>query len=114
MPQRFNWFVTLHQYDKNPFGAFVLKSLLTDSWIAELTTSNVTLFELEDIQESNLMILCENFEISSSELETILQLLQDGKTVLLSAHYIDTSFAKALNFSLNEPSFSFYLQNMWG
>ncbi|MCG8306217.1 MAG: hypothetical protein MI975_02420 [Cytophagales bacterium] len=114
MPQRFNWFVTLHQRDKNPFGAYVLKSLMRDSWIPEVTSSNKTLFELSELNEPNLMIICENFEVSPSGIEALMNLAYGGKRILISAHQMDTSFSQALKFSLNKLSFSFYLQNMWG
>ncbi len=114
MPQKFNWFITLYHKDKDPFGTYVLKSLIDEAWLTEINTSNQTLFELKDREESNLLILCEQFQVSESEIESLLAEVSDGKNAIIAAHHIDTVFADSLGFRLNELSFSFYLDQLWG
>ncbi len=72
MPQKFNWFITLYHKDKDPFGTFVFKSLIDEAWLSEINTSNQTLFELKDLEEGNLLVLCEEFQVSESEIESLL------------------------------------------
>jgi len=114
MPQRFNWFVTLYEKDKDPFGAYVFKSLIDNSWIPEVNTSNQTLFELQHLEEPNLLVLCEGLSVSNSEIEAILNLANAGKTVLISAHQMDTAFTNSLQLKINTLSFQFYLDKLWG
>jgi hypothetical protein len=44
----------------------------------------------------------------------VLNLASEGKTILIAAHQMDTAFTSVLNLSINEMSFSFYIQSMWG
>ena len=114
MPQRYNWFVTLHRNDKNPFGGFIFNTLISNSWISEVNNSNKSLFELRDMEEQILLVICEKFEISPSELEMMMRLVEKGKTIVVAAHEMDSLFTNALDFGINDPSFSFILDDMWG
>jgi hypothetical protein len=113
MPRKFNWLVTLYQKDKDPFGAFVFKSLLDNSWIDGVNTSNKTLYELHELEDPNLLILCEHFAASESEIETLLEKVNDGKTAVISAHRMDTILTDLLSVKMNQVSFDFYLENLW-
>jgi hypothetical protein len=114
MPQRFNWFITLYQKDKNPFGAYVFKTLIDHSWLGPVQTSNKTIYELGDLDASSLVVLCEDFSMSSSEQETFLNLVEHGKTALISAHHMDSVFTDTLGVRLNSLSFNFYIDQIWG
>lgn len=114
MPQRFNWFVTLYQKDKNPFGTFVLKSLMDKSWDSEVLVSNKTMYELDDIQDENLLILCEQLELANADKESLLSQVSDGKTAIISMHQLDSIFGDTLGVKLNSLSFTFYLDKVWG
>lgn len=114
MPQRFNWFVTLYQKDKDPFGAYVFKSLIDNSWLTQINTSNQSLYELNELSDPNLLILCEDFKITQSEMESLLNLVADGKTAIISAHQMDTIFTDSLGLKINHLSFNFYLDKIWG
>ena len=113
MPQRFNWFVTFHRNDKNPFGAYIFNKLVSNSWITPVSNSNKSVFELEDMEDQNLLIICEKFEVSPSEIETLINLVEEGKTIILAAHQMDSLLTKALDVSINNLSFSFVITNMW-
>ncbi len=114
MPQRFNWFISLYQKDKNPFGAYVFKTLIDHSWLDPIQTSNKTIYELKDLGDSSLLVLCETFSISPSEQETLLNLVEQGKTALISAHQMDSVFTDSLGAGLNGFSFRFYIDQIWG
>lgn len=114
MPQRFNWFVTLYQKDKNPFGTLVLKSLMDNSWNSEVYITNKTMYELSDLEDHNLLILCENLEITPADRSSLLNQVSDGKTAIISTHQLDSVFADTLGIKLNTLSFSFYLDKIWG
>ena len=114
MPQRFNWFVTLYEKDKDPFGAYVFKTLIDNSWITDVNTSHQTAFELQHLEEPNLFVLCEELSVSTSEIEALLNLAHDGKSILISAHQMDTVFTDSLQLKINTLSFQFYLDKLWG
>lgn len=114
MPQKFNWFVTLYEKDKDPFGAYIFRALVDNSWFTQVNTSNQTLFELQELEAPNLLVLCEDFATSPSEIEAVLKLANEGKSVLIAAHQMDTVFADSLNLKLNSLSFHFYLDKLWG
>lgn len=114
MPQRFNWTVTYYQRDKNPFGAYVFKSLADKSWIGQVNTSNRTIFELRDFEEPNLLVICNNFDISDVEMESILQLLEAGKTIFIASSQIDTLLTSRFGIKMSGINFEFLLQSMWG
>lgn len=113
MPRKFNWLVTLYQKDKNPFGTYIFKSLIDNSWLDSVNTSNRTLYELQELEDPNLLILCEHFSVSQSEIETLLGKVYGGKTAIISAHHMDTLFADSLGLRLNELSYNFYFQSLW-
>ena len=114
MPQKFNWFVTLYQKDRDPFGTYVFKSLIDNSWLTQVNTSNKTLYELNELSDPNLLALCEEFKLAQSEMESLLNLVTDGKTVIISAHQMDTVFTDSLGLKINHLSFHFYLDKIWG
>ncbi|NJN27552.1 MAG: hypothetical protein HC819_17040 [Cyclobacteriaceae bacterium] len=117
MPQRFNWFVTFYQKDKNPFGAYVFKTLTDHSWAGPVFTSNQTLYEmtLEDtLHGNNILVLCENYSSTPEELDATFKLANQGKTILVAAHQMDTTFTDSLGARINRPSFQLYLAQLWG
>lgn len=113
MPRKFNWLVTLYQKDKNPFGTYIFKSLIDNSWLEAINTSNRTLYELQELEDPNLLILCEHFSVSLSEIETLLEKVNGGKTAIISAHHMDTIFTDSLGLRLNQLSYNFYFQSLW-
>lgn len=113
MPRKFNWLVTLYQKDKNPFGTYIFKSLIDNSWLDTVNTSNRTLYELQELEDPNLLILCEHFSVSQSEIETLLEKVNGGKTAIISAQHMDTIFTDSLGLRLNQLSYNFYFQSLW-
>ncbi len=114
MPPKFNWTVTLYKNDKNPFGAVVLRDVLNKSWFGTLTTSNRTIYELQEMEEPNLFILCESFATSPSEMEILLNEVRNGRTLFLSTSMLDSLSKDSLNVSMNEFSFGFVMSQIWG
>lgn len=114
MPRKFNWFVTLYQKDKDPFGAYVFKSLIDNSWLTQINTSNKTLYELQDSEDPNLLILCERFDVTQSEMETLLNQVKGGKSAIISSHQMDTTFTDSLGLKINPHSYKFYFDKIWG
>ncbi len=114
MPRKFNWNVTFYQKDKNPFGGYVFKSLADESWVGPVNTSNKTLFELGNLEEDNLLVICNIFEISESDLESLLDLLESGKTVIVAANMIDTLLTNRVQVEMNKWDFRFIFDNLWG
>jgi len=113
MPKKFNWFVSLYQKDRAPFGTYVFKTLSDRSWIASINTSNKSLYELNELSDPNLLVLCEEFVVGQAEIETILNLVENGKTALISAHQMDTIFLDSVGVKLNKLSFSFFVNKIW-
>ena len=114
MPQKFNWFISLYQKDKNPFGALVFKSLIDQSWFSEVNTSNQSLFELTDLEDPNLLVLCQDFKVTNSEVEALLNLVNEGKSVVISANQMDSIFTDTLGVKMNSLSFNFFVDKIWG
>ena len=114
MPKKFNWFVTLYQKDKAPFGAYVFKLLSDSSWLGPVNTSNKSLYELNELPDSSLLVLCEEFKFDESERETLLNLVEGGKIAIISAHQMDTAFSNAIGVKVNNLSFNFLLDKIWG
>jgi hypothetical protein len=114
MPQKFDWTVTYYHHDKNPFGAYVFKSLSDKSWTGAVATSNETLFEMQEMEATNLMVLCDNFRISDMDIEALLHLADTGKTILIAAGRIDTLLLNHLGVTMNEWNLKFIVQSMWG
>jgi len=114
MPPKFNWTVTLYKNDKNPFGAVVLRDVLNKSWFDTLTTSNRTIYELQEMQEPNLFILSESFSTTPSEIEILLNEVRNGRTLFLSTNILDSLFKDSLNVAMNEFSFQFVMSQLWG
>jgi hypothetical protein len=114
MPQKFDWTVTYYHHDKNPFGAYVFKSLTDNSWTGAITTSNETIFEMRETEASNLLVMCDNFKISELELESLLHLADTGKTILIAAGRIDTVLINRLGVKMNEWDLKLVIQSMWG
>ena len=114
MPQKFNWFISLYKKDKNPFGALVFKSLIDQSWFSEVNTSNQSLFELTDLEDPNLLVLCQDFKVTNSEVEALLNLVNEGKSVVISANQMDSIFTDTLGVKMNSLSFNFFVDKIWG
>ncbi len=114
MPQKFDWTVTYYHHDKNPFGAFVFKSLTDNSWTGTIATSNETIYEIREMEASNLLIVCDNFKISDIELEALLHLADTGKTIFIAAGRIDTLLTNRLGVKMNKWNLKFVIQSMWG
>ncbi len=112
LPHKFNWMVTLYHKDKNPFGAYIFKTLADNSWIPAINMSNQTLFELQDINEPNLLILCQHLEVSESEIGMLLNHAEEGKTILISAHQMDSVLSDSLKLKINQLSLQYFLNQM--
>lgn len=114
LPRKFNWNVTFYEKDKNPFGSYVFKSVADRSWTGQVNTSGKTLFELRDLEEENLLVISNIFEISDSDMDALLYLLESGKTVIIAANRIDTLLTNKFQAEMNEWNFSFIFDNLWG
>jgi hypothetical protein len=114
MPRKFSWTVSFYHNDKEPFGAYVLKTLVDDVGTELLETSNQTLYEIRYLETQNLLVICNYFNITDAEKETLFELAASGKNILVAANNIDTLVTNEIGVEMNQPDFRVMVENMWG
>ncbi len=93
-PKPLNWTVTFSQHDKNPYGSYILYERL-DDFFTEKAVSFQTLYEAME-GETHLLILATNFAPSDADIESIYNILDQGRSVLVGAEVFSESFLDAL------------------
>jgi len=87
-PKEYDWTPTYAAYDKNPFGAFVLREVMPDLFHGKhVTISNKTLYELKDSLGSlqNIFILTHVLRSEEEDVPFLLDHVGKGGVVFLSA-----------------------------
>ena len=97
-PKKYDWTITYSHLDKNPYGAFALSELLPSMFNGhEIHRSYLTMYEIKDSlkNEDNVLILATGFSADKEDTEVLLEHVNAGGTVLISAqnfwgHFADT------------------------
>lgn len=98
-PRQFNWFPSFSARDKNPFGAYVLNSLLPDLFPGqEIHHNNITFYESADslLADRNIMALSTNMYLGAEDTRTLLNHVDSGANAFLSANYFSGLFSDTL------------------
>ena len=81
---KFVWEETFRTTDKQPYGAYVLDKILRESWEEGYSHSyesiDELLFSSENIQDKNLLILCNRFDVPYYQQGTFIRYLKEGGT----------------------------------
>lgn len=111
-PRHFDWHVTLHRYDKNPFGAYVLNEVLKDLFPKDTVWhSHKTIYELYDTIDHpvNLLSVSSSFHPSDEDLAAMLCNIADGGSAFISAKYFDYTLLDTFSLAVETP----YYYNNW-
>jgi hypothetical protein len=87
-PVKHIWKPTYDTVDKQPYGAFVLDKMLKASWKKEYTHCYKSISDLKDegkLDGNNLFIITEEFVTTESDVEKLLEYIQEGGTALIAA-----------------------------
>jgi hypothetical protein len=101
---------TFSSRDKNPYGGFVLKSILPEFLgESEVQSLNLTIYELENqlIDSTNLIIIADNIYLSAEDTDVLLSGIDQGLTVFLSGNSIGGKLADTLKFSIDQDELAY-------
>ncbi|WP_455591366.1 DUF4350 domain-containing protein [Bacteroides sp.] len=107
MPKKFVWTPTFGQHDRQPFGCAVFDDVVESTLPGEYTISDETFYQMYEYSDEPMGIICiaEHLPLSSTDVEAIFGLAEEGSTVLLAAN----SFGQVLEDTLGfNTSYSFF------
>jgi hypothetical protein len=96
-----NYEHTYSHRDKNPYGGYVLKTLLPEFLgDNEVQSLNLTLYELEDQFgiDANLILIADQINLSEEDTDVLLDGVGSGMTAFVSANVIGGKLADTLKF----------------
>src|SRR5687768_12697224 len=94
-PRDFNWTVTFHPDDKNPFGGYVLNEMMDDIFDRdEIHPSNYTLYELLDTAKKpvNVISLSRRFTPGNEDKIAVLKNVENGADIFIAADEFSSDF----------------------
>lgn len=101
-PKQYNWSITFAHNDKNPFGAYAYNELLPGIFPDRaISHSYKTLYELKDSLAAgdNVIIVSSIFSADKEDTKTLLQHVERGGSVFISADYFRGHFADSIRVS---------------
>jgi hypothetical protein len=107
-PREFNWNITYHHQDKNPFGAYALNEVIRDVFKnKDFKQSNLTPYELLDSsnQSINFLSLSTSFSPGEEDANALLTSIKNGGHAFIGAHYFSGPFADSLGISTSDYFF---------
>lgn len=99
-PRDFDWTITFHREDKNPFGAYALSSVIRDLFPGQAIYQNsYTLYEsLDSIRNPvNFLSISQSFSPGKEDTEALLANIERGGTAFISAQHFGGNFADTLS-----------------
>lgn len=105
-----NYEHTFSHRDKNPYGGYVLKSLLPDFLAeSEVQSLNLTLYEIEDQLsfDNNVIILADQISLSEEDTDVLLDAVFLGTKAFISASRIGGKLADTLKFFTDRNEFEY-------
>lgn len=107
MPKKFVWAPTFGHHDRQPFGCAVFDDVVESTLPGEYTISDETFYQMYEYSDEPMGIICiaEHLPLSSTDVEAIFGLAEEGSTILLAAN----SFGQVLEDTLGfNTSYSFF------
>ena len=99
-PKKYDWTITFAHGDKNPYGAFAFSNLLPGLFPdRNISHSYKTLYEIKDSLSGveNIVIVSSNFSADEEDSKTLLQHVEKGGSVLISAENFWGHFSDSLS-----------------
>ncbi len=106
-PREFNWRITYHHKDKNPYGAYALGQLIDDLFPA-VENTNFTLYELYDTVDTpaNFLSISSSFSPGKEDMNALLNTINKGGTAFISAQHYYGDFADTLSLNTYDVLFN--------
>jgi hypothetical protein len=104
-PKQHDWRITLSHKDKSPYGMFVLQELLPSIFKnKKIENANFTLYEqLDSVSATeNIIIFATTFNGGDEDVEVLLNHLDKGNSVLISAHFFRGILADTFHLSTQD------------
>ncbi len=111
-PKPIDWKVTYGANDKNPFGAYILNDRSADFFDNGLNLSRLTLSELSEANEENILILADQVNIERADLDNLWQILEKGGNVLIGGASFNSKLKDTLKFD-SHFEYHFLNQNIF-
>ena len=99
-PKQYDWSMTFAHDDKNPYGAYALNELLPGIFAGQkISHSYKTLYEIKDslANDENIIIISANFSADKEDTNVLLQHVEKGGSVFISAQYFWGHFSDTLD-----------------
>lgn len=99
-PPDFIWRATYSTEDKQPYGCFVLDEMLVASWEEAYCHSydNISdLYTSDELDSSNLLVVCNSFSPSEYQVEHLLEYLENGGRAFIAAEYFSPLILDSLD-----------------
>lgn len=107
-PRDFDWTVTFNVEDKNPFGGFVLHTLIDDLFPNhEINHSYKTIYELYDSIDGpvNFFSVSSTFGASREDVKLLLRNIEAGGNAFISTEYIYSTLGDTLGLQMSDYYF---------
>lgn len=107
-PKQYDWTVTYHHNDKNPFGGYVLSELLPSILKnGKLEHSYQSLYEIKDSlqKDGNLLIIASSFHCEEPDAKALLSFVAEGGTAFISAQSFYSTLADTLDLETTDYYF---------
>ena len=101
MPRRFVWTPSFSHDDKQPFGCYVIDSLMSVSLPQSYSVTNQTLYEISAKESDSLrgiLIVSESFRPSKTDISSMKRLLDKGNHVMVLTSSTSSDFDDSLGF----------------
>lgn len=89
-PKEFDWNITYHIKDKNPYGSYLIGERLPDLF-TNVDHSYFTIYEMADSLTGNLFILSQKFMPSEEDAKSLLDFVSKGNNAFIAAGTIGNS-----------------------
>ena len=109
LPKPVSWVKTLSSNDKIPYGTYVLKNTLTKANASfEPTVSRETFFELDSTDNSNFLVIAEQFSNGGDDFEALLTYVSKGNSVIVAAANFGEAWHDSLGIVTEDVLQSFF------
>ncbi|HEX5168047.1 MAG TPA: hypothetical protein VFW11_02655, partial [Cyclobacteriaceae bacterium] len=114
-PRQFDWTPTFSSRDKNPFGDFVLNSMLPDLFPnQDVVNNNVTFYEASDslLTNKNIIAIANYMTLPPEDTRALLSAIDSGSYAFISANYFRGLFPDTLGIYTNDVLLNMELQDI--
>lgn len=105
--KQYDWTVTFHHQDKNPYGAYAFSQLFPTLTNHSITNSYQPLYELKDTLQANenIFILSSTFSPGKLDTEVLLNHIENGGYAFISANNFYGRLADTLGITVSDSFF---------